>query len=166
VEVTISNDFGSGSNSYDCFWFLEVRVHPKMSNVVIFYSPLCCSTAEWVVLFCWTWQKIFLKMLVTSQLTVAIDFHRIFFPTMEVNGHQQLFDYILQNRKKVTQVWNNVNKWRHNFWVNYPFNCSIVFYCSIFCILTIINTLKQFFQKVFLQWLFVTFHRVQSFNWL
>ncbi len=30
-------------------------------------------------------------MLVTKQLTVAIDFHSIFFYTIEVNGYRQLF---------------------------------------------------------------------------
>ncbi len=30
-------------------------------------------------------------MLVTKQLLVAIDFHSIFLPVMEVNGYQQLF---------------------------------------------------------------------------
>ncbi len=37
-----------------------------------------------------TKKYIFLRMLVTKQLTVAIDFHSIFFYTMEVNGYHQL----------------------------------------------------------------------------
>ncbi len=32
-------------------------------------------------------------MLVTKQLMGPIDFHSIFFLTMEVNGYQQLFGY-------------------------------------------------------------------------
>ncbi len=36
-------------------------------------------------------------MLVSKQLLVPIDFHSIDKHTMEVNGDQQLFGYILQN---------------------------------------------------------------------
>jgi len=32
-------------------------------------------------------------MLVTRQLTAPIDFHEIFFPSVEVNGCRQLSDY-------------------------------------------------------------------------
>ncbi len=65
-------------------------------------------------------------MLVTKRLTVTIDFHCIFFYTMEVNGYRQLFG----QQKKETQVWNNfrVSKWWPNshFWVNYPFESYFV----------------------------------------
>ncbi len=51
----------------------------------------------------------------TKQLMVAIDFHSIFFHTMQVNGYQQLFANIFQTlffvfnkRKQVIQVWNQL----------------------------------------------------------
>ncbi len=56
------------------------------------------------------------RTLLSSQLT-AIDFHSIFFHTMEVNGYRQLFGhqhsskynlFVLNRRKKLIQVWNNL----------------------------------------------------------
>ncbi len=52
---------------------------------------------------------------VTKQLMVAIDFHSIFFHTMDVNGYSQLFgnqlssEYLLLclTKEKLIQVWNN-----------------------------------------------------------
>jgi len=38
-------------------------------------------------------RRYFLKMLVTRQLTVAMDFYSIVLPTLEVNGCRQLSDY-------------------------------------------------------------------------
>ncbi len=82
--------------------------------------------------FCWAQKKIFRRMLVTKQLTVAIDFHSKEKNTTEVNGFRELFklptlfkisSFVLNRRKKPTQVWK---KWRVNFhfWVNYPFKLS------------------------------------------
>ncbi len=49
-------------------------------------------------------------MLVTKDLMAAIDFHNIFFPTMEVNFNQQLFgssEYLL--------LWSTEERNSHNF---------------------------------------------------
>jgi len=61
--------------------------------------------------FCWTQKKIFWRMLVTKQFLVPIDFHCIFFHTMEVNGDQQLFGYqhssknvVFNKRQNLMQV--------------------------------------------------------------
>ncbi len=45
-------------------------------------------------------------MLVTKQLTVAIDFHSIFFYTIEVNGFCQLFgdQYYSKKIKKIKKI--------------------------------------------------------------
>ncbi len=70
-------------------------------------------------------------MLETKQLTVAIDFHSIFYHTMDVNSYRQLFGYlhssnslfwVQQLKKIIIQVWNNlmVSKQWQNFWMNYP----------------------------------------------
>ncbi len=53
---------------------LKVIVHPKMM----------------ISFLCWTQKKIFWRMLLIKQLMVPIDFHRISFPIIEVNGDQQL----------------------------------------------------------------------------
>ncbi len=58
------------------------------------YSPLSCSEPVWVSFNCWTRKKIFLRMFVTKQLMVPIDFHSMGKKnTMEVNGCCQLFGY-------------------------------------------------------------------------
>ncbi len=80
-------------------------------------------------------------MLVIKQLMVPIDFHSIYFATMEVNGDQQLFgsskvfkisSFVFNIRKKLIQIWNNmsVSKWRQNvhFWVTYSFNVGYCFF--------------------------------------
>ncbi len=43
-------------------------------------------------------------MLVTKQLTVAIDFHSIFFYTIEVNGFCQLFGDQYYSKKKKKKI--------------------------------------------------------------
>ncbi len=64
-------------------------------------------------------------MLVIKQLMVPIDFYS--FPTMEVNGDQQLFGsseffkisyFVFYIRQKLMQVWNNmrVSKWWQKFY--------------------------------------------------
>ncbi len=52
----------------------------------IFASLLPSSKPVWMSLFCWTQRKVFWKMWETEQFWGTIDFHSIFFPTMEVNG--------------------------------------------------------------------------------
>ncbi len=55
-------------------------------------------------------------MLVIKQLIVPIDFHSIYFPTMEFNGDQQLFgsskyfktSFLFYIRKKLIQVGNGM----------------------------------------------------------
>ncbi len=76
-------------------------------------------------------------MLVIKRLVVPIDFHSIYFPTIEVNGDQQLFgslkffkisSFVFNIRKKLIQVWKDtrVNYDNFNFWVNYPFKDLLV----------------------------------------
>ncbi len=57
-------------------------------------------------------------MLVIKQMLVSIDFHSIFFLTMEVNGDQQLFGsseffqisyFVFNIGKKLIQTWGWVN---------------------------------------------------------
>ncbi len=65
------------------------------------------------------------KRMLIKQLTVSIDFHRLSFQTMEVNGYQQLFGYqnyyFVFNRKKkfgTTPVWSNMRvskSWHFSF---------------------------------------------------
>ncbi len=55
-----------------------------MTNVII-YSPSISSKPVWMYLFCWTQRKIFWRMWETEQFWGTIDFHSIYFLTMEVN---------------------------------------------------------------------------------
>ncbi len=51
-------------------------------------------------------------MLVTKQLMAAIDFHCIFFRTMEVNGYrQQLILYLTEEIHSYQLVFMRVGKW-------------------------------------------------------
>ncbi len=49
-------------------------------------------------LFCWTQRKIFWRMWETKQFWGTIDFHSIFFPTMEVNGAPKQPGYKLSSK--------------------------------------------------------------------
>ncbi len=49
-------------------------------------------------LFCWTQRKIFWRMWETEQVWGTIDFHSIFFPTMEVNGAPKQPGYKLSSK--------------------------------------------------------------------
>ncbi len=49
-------------------------------------------------LFCWTQRKIFWRMWETEQFWGTIDFHSIFFPTMEVNGAPKQPGYKLSSK--------------------------------------------------------------------
>ncbi len=49
-------------------------------------------------LFCWTQRKIFWRMWETEQFWGTIDFHSIFFPTIEVNGALKQPDYKLSSK--------------------------------------------------------------------
>jgi len=76
-------------------------------------------------------------MLVIKQLVGPIDLHVDF--SLEVNGYSQLFlaffkisPFVFNRRKKLIQGWNHmtqgcVNNDNSNFWVNYPFNDSLLF---------------------------------------
>ncbi len=55
-------------------WLKEIRSSHKNENPVIIYSPSSCSKPVWVSFFCWAQNKLVWRMLVTRQLTVAIDF--------------------------------------------------------------------------------------------
>jgi len=56
-----------------------------------------------------------------GEFTVAIDFHSIFFPTMEVNGCHQLSGYpkylLLYSTEKETHT--SLEPQNFHFWVNY-----------------------------------------------
>ncbi len=58
-------------------------------------------------------------MLVTKQLTVAIDFHNTFFHTMEINENRwgpetclftffKISSFVLSRRMKLIQIWKNL----------------------------------------------------------
>ncbi len=49
-------------------------------------------------LFCWTQRKIFWRMWETEQFWGTIDFHSIFFPTMEINGAPNQPGYKLSSK--------------------------------------------------------------------
>ncbi len=49
-------------------------------------------------LFCWTQRKIFWRMWKTKKFWGTIDFHSIFFPTMEVNGAKNSVDNKLSSK--------------------------------------------------------------------
>ncbi len=72
------------------------KVHPKMKIVI--FSPSICSKPVWISFSCWMQKKIFWRMFVTKQLTVAIDFH-----SMKKSTY-----FVFSRRKKLIQVWN---KW-------------------------------------------------------
>ncbi len=71
---------------------------PKNENSVIIYSPSSSSKPVWMSLFCWTQRKIFWRMWETEQFWGTIDFHSIFFPTMEVNGAPKQPGYKLSSK--------------------------------------------------------------------
>ncbi len=71
-------------------------------------------------------------MLVIEQLVVPIDFHSVYFPTMEVNGDQQLFgslkflkisSFVSNIKKKLIQVWNDMRV--RKLWQNVYFVLTI-----------------------------------------
>ncbi len=64
---------------------LKGIVHPKMKILSSFTHPQVVPKVVWMSLFCWTQRKIFWRMWETEQFWGTIDFHSIFFPTMEVN---------------------------------------------------------------------------------
>jgi len=76
-----------------CNCIIAYWLSPKNENVVIIYSPSCCSKLVWLSFFGWTKKKIFWRMLVTTQLTAPIDLD--FLPTMEVNGCHQLWEQLV-----------------------------------------------------------------------
>ncbi len=95
-------------------------------------------------------------MLAMKQL-FPIHFHSIYFPTMEVNGDQQLFgssklfkisSFVFNIKKRLIQVWNDmrVSKWWQNFhfWVNYSFKVSLSTLTSV--VLDHIYGQKAFFK--------------------
>ncbi len=71
---------------------------PKNENSVIIYSPSRSSNPVWMCLFCWTQRKIFRRMWETEHFWGSIDFHSIFFPTMEVNGAPKQPGYKLSSK--------------------------------------------------------------------
>ncbi len=68
-------------------------VHPKMKMLSSFSSK-----PVWMCLFCWTQRKIFWRMWETGQFWGTIDFHIIYFPTMEVNGAPKQPGYKLSSK--------------------------------------------------------------------
>ncbi len=62
------------------------------------YSPSSSYKPVWMYLFCWTQRKIFWTMWETEQFWGTIDFHSIFFSTMEVNGAPKQPGYKLSSK--------------------------------------------------------------------
>ncbi len=62
------------------------------------WQNLVSSKPVWMSLFCWTQRKIFWRMWETEQFWGTIDFHSIFFPTMEVNGAPKQPGYKLSSK--------------------------------------------------------------------
>ncbi len=76
-----------------------------VTNVIVFLKPVESKLSSTGI------ETITKK--ITKELTVVIDFHGIFFYTMEVNGYHQLFAYqhysiylILCSTGEKLQVWN------------------------------------------------------------
>ncbi len=65
---------------------------------IVTYSPSSSSKPVWMCLLCWTQRKIFWRMWETEQFWGTIDFHSIFFPTMEVNGAPKQPGYKLSSK--------------------------------------------------------------------
>ncbi len=62
-------------------WLCMWQIIKNLENLI--YSSYTCSKPVWVYFFCWTQKKIFWRLLVTKQLTAAIDLPRIvFFSTL------------------------------------------------------------------------------------
>ncbi len=99
-------------------WFVHMLkgiVHPKMKILLSFTLPQVVPNLYECVCSAEHKRKIFWRMWETEQFWGTIDFHSIFFPTMEVNGAPKQPDYklILQissfvfgRTKKFIQVWN------------------------------------------------------------
>ncbi len=77
---------------------LKGIVHPKMKILSSFTHPQVVPKPVWIPLFCWTQRKIFWRMWETEQFWGTIDFHSIFFPTMEVNGAPKQPGYKLSSK--------------------------------------------------------------------
>ncbi len=116
-------------------------VHTKNEILSSVTKPSNCSKPVWLSFSCWTKKKIFWRMLVTKQLTVATDFHSTFYCSIlwkAMATVNSLVTNILQNiffcaqQKKLLWVWSNlsVRKWWQNshFWVNYSF--KLIFHCQ------------------------------------
>ncbi len=81
-----------------CIWVLKGIVHPKMKILLSFTHPQvvsdlyeCLCSAEHKV-------KIFWRMWETEQFWGTIDFHSIFFTTLEVNGAPKQAAYKLSSK--------------------------------------------------------------------
>ncbi len=72
-------------------------------------------------LFCWTQRKIFWRTWETEQFWGTIDFHSIFFPTMEVNGAPEQPGYKLSSKYLPLCSAEQLNSYRFGTtwgWVN------------------------------------------------
>jgi len=107
-------------------------VHPKR-KIVIIYSPSSFSQ---------TFMSFFLPLDTKVDVLSNVGNHTVdgthwlFFPTMEVNGHQstlwqptffKISSFVFKRRKKLIHVWFGttwgwVNDDNFHFWENYPFN--------------------------------------------
>ncbi len=85
-------------------FFLIVNAKMKILSLLS-YSPSSYSKPVRVSFFCWTQKKISWGMLVTKQLTVAIDIY-----SMAKHTESQW----------LPSIWGWVNNESVHFWVNYP----------------------------------------------
>ncbi len=72
---------------------LKGKVDPKMNILTYFTHSQVVTNLYEFFFFCLTQNKIFWRMLVTKQLTLAIDFIVFLFHTIAINGYHQLFGY-------------------------------------------------------------------------
>ncbi len=79
------------------------------------------SKPVWMSLFCWTQRKIYWRMWETEQFWGTIDFHSIFFPTIEVNGAPKQPGYKLSSKYLPLCSAEQINSYRFGNtwrWVN------------------------------------------------
>ncbi len=122
----------------------------------------------WVFVFWWT-KKIFWRMLLTKQLTVAIDFHSMG-KNMKVNGYHQMYNnkitilhiFFCAQQKKLIKVWNSLrlSKWNiFNFSI-FTFKITFTFFSRWYARNVYIFTSQHVF--IFCPYFFIFMHLFPS----